>query len=89
MIVQETTVGEDDRAVGLGGKDALSGVVDGMCQRIDVISTKLYVRDVLDISFDVETTVGKLFTQISLDAYIEDFPVQADAVPSATLVKWS
>ena len=36
-----------------------------------------YVRDVLDIAFDVETTVGALFTQISLDTHIEDFSVQA------------
>lgn len=50
MIVQETTVGEDDRAIGLGGKDTFFGVVDGMSQCIDVISAMLYVRDVLDIA---------------------------------------
>ena len=66
MIVQETTVGKDNRAIGLGGKDTFFGVVDGMSQCIDVISTMLYVRDVLDIAFDIETTVGALFTQISL-----------------------
>mgnify|MGYP001339131130 CR=1 FL=1 len=61
MIVQETTVGKDNRAIGLGGKDTFFGVVDGMSQCIDVISTMLYVRDVLDIAFDIETTVGALF----------------------------
>ena len=50
MIVQETTVGKDNRAIGLGGKDTFFGVVDGMSQCIDVISTMLYVRDVLDIA---------------------------------------
>ena len=88
MIVQETTVGKDNRAIGLGGKDTFFGVVDGMSQCIDVISTMLYVRDVLDIAFDIETTVGALFTQISLDTHIEDFSVQADTVADAFHVEF-
>ena len=63
------------------------GVVDGMSQCIDVISTMLYVRDVLDIAFDIETTVGALFTQISLDTHIEDFSVQANAITDALHVE--
>ena len=88
VIVQETTIGEDDRTIGSGGKDTLFGVVDSMSQCVDVISATLYVRDVLNIPFDVETTVGALFTQISLDTHIEDFPVQANAITDALHVEF-
>ena len=59
-----------------------------MSQCIDVISAMLYVRDVLDIAFDVETTVGALFTQISLYTHIEDLSVQADTVADAFHVEF-
>ena len=87
VIVQETTIGEDDRAIGSGGKDTLFGVVDSVRQRIDVISAMLYVRNILNIPLDVETAVGALFTQISLDTHIEDFPVQSDAIADALHVE--
>ena len=87
VIVQETTIGEDNRAIGSGGKDTLFGVVDSVRQRIDVISAMLYVRNILNIPLDVETAVGALFTQISLDTHIEDFPVQSDAIADALHVE--
>ena len=87
VIVQETAVGEDDRTIGSGGKDTLFGVVDSVRQRVDVVSAMLYVRDILNIPLDIETTVGALFTQISLDTHIEDFPVQADAIADALHVE--
>ena len=43
MIVQETTVSEDNRAIGSGGKDTFFGIVDGMSQCVDVISAMLYM----------------------------------------------
>ena len=87
MIVQETTVSEDNRAIGSGGKDTFFGIVDGMSQCVDVISAMLYIRDVLNIPFDVETIVGALFTQISLDTHIEDFSVQANSITDALHVE--
>ena len=58
-----------------------------MSQCVDVISAMLYIRDVLNIPFDVETTVGALFTQISLDTHIEDFSVQANSITDALHVE--
>jgi len=87
MVVQKTAVGEDDCAIRFGGKDTLLGIVDGVRQRIDIVSAMLYVRDILDVPFDVETTVGKLFAQISLDTHIENLPVQADTITDALHVE--
>ena len=57
MILKELAVGEDQRAILFGGEDALLCVVDGVRQRVDVVSATLYVGDVLDVTFDVAAAV--------------------------------
>lgn len=86
MILEELAVGEDQRAILFGGEDTLLCVVDGMCQRVDIVSVTLYVGDVLDVPFDVAATVRQLFAQIGLQAHVVDLSGNADAVADALLV---
>ena len=80
MIVQETTVSEDNRAIGSGGKDTFFGIVDGMRQRVDVVSFPLYVGDVLYIPFQDDVAIFFFIPQVALLAHIIYLSFQQDAV---------
>ena len=60
MIVQETTVSEDNRAIGSGGKDTFFGIVDGMRQQGDVIAPLLDVGNVLYVASRMPVPSGSV-----------------------------
>ena len=86
VVLPEQPVGKYQRTVFAGGKYALFGVVDGMCEGVDVIPVALYVRHVLYIAFQIVRTVGLFLPDAGLDLQVIDAAFVADAVACAILV---
>ena len=88
VIMQKTSVGKNHRTVGFGGKDTLFRVINGVSQRIDVISPVLESGDILNIPFYIATSVRQFLPQISLDTHIKNIPVQPNPVTDTFLIEF-
>ena len=69
----ELAVGKYQRTIFMGCKDVFCGIVDGMCQQIDVIASLLDVGDILYISFQGNIAVLVSFAGECFQADIKDF----------------
>ena len=58
VMLPEAAVGKDERTVLVGGEDVFGGVVDGVCQQVDVVAPLLDVGDVLYVPFQKDVSVG-------------------------------
>ena len=80
VVLPEEAVGKYEGSVFVGGKDVFGGVVDGMRQRVDVVSFPLYVGDVLYIPFQDDVAIFFFIPQVALLAHIIYLSFQQDAV---------
>ena len=83
MPFLEATVAEYQRAVFVCRINVLGGVVDGMCQQIDVVAPFLYVSNVLYVSFYSDIPVFLPFAGKRFEADIENVSFEEDAVVHA------
>ena len=80
MPFLEATVAEYQRAVFVCRINVLGGVVDGMCQQIDVVAPFLYVGNVLYVSFQRDVAVFIAFATECFQADIMYIFVVENAV---------
>ena len=80
MVQPELPVGKYQRAVSACRVHTFFGIVDGMRQRVDVVSFPLYVGDVLYIPFQDDVAIFFFIPQVALLAHIIYLSFQQDAV---------
>jgi hypothetical protein len=83
VVLPEQPVGKYQRAVFVCRINVLGGVVDGMCQQIDVVAPFLYVGNVLYVSFYSDIPVFLPFAGKRFEADIENVSFEEDAVVHA------
>ena len=80
MSLLEAAVAEYQCTVFVCRVNIFGGVVDGMCQQVDIVAPLLNVGDILYISFQNGIFVFMIFACKGLEPYIENLFLKQDAV---------
>ena len=72
VVLLKLAVGEYQCAIFMGGKDVFRGIIDGMRQQVDIVTSLLDVGNVLYISFQCDIAVFATFAGKCFQADVED-----------------